>query len=64
MSKKMSKKATCQIPLDALGFKAKVFHDATYEYIPRRKQNKYAKYLVILKKGMRNKSVNRTSDKS
>ena len=47
MSKKMSKKATCQIPLDALGFKAKVFHDANYEYIPRRKQNKYAKYLVI-----------------
>ncbi len=60
----MSKKSTCQIPLDALGFKAKVFYDATYEYIPRRKQNKYAKYLLILNKDMRNKNANRTSDKS
>lgn len=40
----MSKKTTGQIPLDALGFKAKVFYDANYEFIPRRKQNKYAKY--------------------
>jgi hypothetical protein len=30
LSKKMSKKTTAQIPLDALGFKAKVFYDATY----------------------------------
>lgn len=44
MTKKMSKKTTGQIPLDALGFKAKVFYDANYEFIPRRKQNKYAKY--------------------
>ena len=40
----MSKKTTGQIPLDALGLKAKVFYDANYEFIPRRKQNKYAKY--------------------
>ncbi len=43
VAKKMSKKGTSQIPLDALGFKAKVFYDSTYEFVPRRKPNKYAK---------------------
>lgn len=61
IAKKASKKTTSQIPLDALGFKGKVFYDATYEYIPRRKQNKYAKYFNSLKKGMRSKNANRIS---
>jgi hypothetical protein len=43
MTKKVSKKGNVQIPLDALGFKAKVFYDSAYEYVPRKKQNKYAK---------------------
>lgn len=43
MTKKVSKKSNAQIPLDALGFKAKAFYDSAYEYVPRKKQNKYAK---------------------
>jgi hypothetical protein len=43
LTKKMSKKGSGQIPLDALGFKAKVFHDSAYEYVPRKKINKYSK---------------------
>ncbi len=42
-SKKNSTEST-KIPIDALGFRSKVFYDpGVYDYIPKRKPNKYAK---------------------
>lgn len=48
LNKKASKKVNSQIPLDALGFKAKVFYDSAYEYVPRKKYNKYSQYNFYL----------------
>ena len=44
LNKKTSKKGATSIPLETLGFKAKVFYDV-HEYVPRRKYNRAGKYL-------------------